>query len=76
MFLNVGDGRVNQTPMLALLHSLFLRLHNNNADGLSKENPSWDDQRVFDEARQLTIAIYQSIIYNEWAPMILGKNEY
>lgn len=67
-----GDARVRQTPQLALLHSLFYRLHNLIANGLLECNPSWNDEKLFNEARRITIALYQSIIYNEWIPRNLG----
>ncbi|XP_055302477.1 peroxidase-like [Sitodiplosis mosellana] len=68
-----GDRRVNQTPMLALLHSLFFRLHNTIAKNLASVNPKWNDNDLFFNSRRLSIAIYQSIVYNEWLPLFIGK---
>lgn len=67
-----GDGRVTQTSALALCHSIFYRLHNIIASKLSECNPSWDDDRIFKEARRITIAIYQQITFLEWLIIILG----
>lgn len=68
-----GDVRATQTPQLALMHSLFYRLHNRCAKELHKINPSWNDEKLFNEARRITIAIYQSMTYNEWLPYYLGR---
>lgn len=69
-----GDDRVNQTPFIAIWHSLFVRNHNNLADKLAIINRHWDEERIFQEARKINIAIYQKIIYDEWLPLFLGTN--
>ena len=65
----LGDARLVQTPMLSQWHSLLLRLHNRIADALNNQN----DELGFQEARRLTIAIFQRIVYNEWLPLVLGE---
>src|SRR5580704_12414053 len=69
-----GDTRGNENLELTALQTLFLDNHNRIAAELQKENPTWTDQQLFDEARKLNIAEYQSIIYNEWIPAVLGQN--
>jgi peroxidase len=69
-----GDTRGNETVELTSLQSLFLDNHNRIAAELQKQNPTWTDQQLFNEARKLNIAEYQSIIYNEWIPAVLGTN--
>jgi hypothetical protein len=69
-----GDTRGNENLELTALQALFLDNHNRIAAELQKENPTWTDQQLFDEARKLNIAQYQSIIYNEWIPAVLGAN--
>ena len=68
-----GDGRVNENPMLSVMHTVFMREHNRVADSLQSSNPSWSDERVYQEAKRIVTAEYQHIIYNEWLPAILGK---
>lgn len=62
-FHKLGDSRINQSPQLALLHSLCLRAHNNNADELARVNPHWSDQKLFDESRRLTIVNHQYMVF-------------
>jgi len=68
-----GDGRANENPNLSVLHTVFLREHNRVADQLSRLNPSWSDEKLFQEAKRFVNAEYQHIIYNEWLPAVIGK---
>lgn len=67
-----GDGRSNQNPSLMSIHTLFIREHNRIARILSKLNPQWSDETVFQETRRIIIAEIQHITYNEWLPIIVG----
>jgi hypothetical protein len=67
-----GDVRANENIELTALQTLFLRNHNKIAGELAKQNPSLTDEQLFQEARKLNIAEYQSIIYNEWIPAVYG----
>ncbi|CAH0399044.1 unnamed protein product [Chilo suppressalis] len=69
-----GDGRINQTPTLAMLHTLLLREHNRVADILDRMNPTWSDERIFQEARRIVIAELQHITYQEWLPLNFGES--
>jgi len=53
-----GNDRVNSSPMFLYPAVLYLRMHNNYARALQIENPSWDDERLFQEARNLNIACH------------------
>lgn len=70
----IGDSRTTQTTMLTAMVLLNTHLHNYFADGLAKINTHWDDERLFQEARRIAIAVYQRITYNEWVPLFLGCN--
>jgi hypothetical protein len=63
-----GDVRANENPLLIAMHTLFVREHNRNCEVLKLENPNWDDEQLYQQAKRLTVAILQSIVYNEWLP--------
>lgn len=69
-----GDFRFSQTPMLAIMHSLFYLLHNFIAKELASINPCWDNDKLFYESRRITIACYQHIVYYEWLPLVIGNS--
>eukprot|EP00088_Acartia_fossae_P028789 TRINITY_DN29621_c0_g1_i3.p1 TRINITY_DN29621_c0_g1~~TRINITY_DN29621_c0_g1_i3.p1 ORF type:complete len:828 (-),score=123.74 TRINITY_DN29621_c0_g1_i3:220-2703(-) len=68
-----GDLRCNEQMDLTITHTLWMREHNRVAAELEKLNPSWDDERLYQEARRIVIAELQHITYKEWLPIILGK---
>ena len=56
-FILSGDHRANENPQLAVLHTIFVRLHNSVAEQLNQLNPQWDDRRIF----EVFLAFAQSI---------------
>uniref|UniRef100_A0A0P5PNQ9 Chorion peroxidase n=1 Tax=Daphnia magna TaxID=35525 RepID=A0A0P5PNQ9_9CRUS len=69
-----GDQRVNQYTGLTVLHIVWVRLHNKYANQLSLINPSWDDERLYQETKKIITALVQHITYNEYLPSVLGPN--
>lgn len=69
-----GDERVNQHPDMAVSTISLLRLHNVLCDELKRINPSWDDERLYQKAKSLLIAMYQHVTYNEFVPILVGRS--
>ncbi len=64
-----GDVRANENPLLTTLHTLFAREHNRLCDRIKAENPAWNDEQIYQRARKIVGAYFQSIVFNEWLPM-------
>ena len=66
------DDDAEQNSYLFSAETLWLRNHNWLADGLARECSHWDDERLFQEARRINIAMYQHIVYDEYLPTLVG----
>ncbi|GMH36482.1 hypothetical protein BSKO_04350 [Bryopsis sp. KO-2023] len=74
-FYVAGDIRALENPNLAALHVLWLREHNKVAKELDKAfGGELDDETLFRYARDVCIAEYQSIVFSEWVPLLLGQD--
>lgn len=62
----VGGDRVNAAPQTAMMNALFLREHNRLAAMLEAQNPGWDDERVFETARNIVIVTFIKIVVEEY----------
>ena len=65
-----GDIRANENVVLTAIHTLFVREHNRLCRELSKEHPTWNDERLYQRARKLVGAYIQAIVYYEWLPAL------
>lgn len=68
-----GDTRVNEQPVLASLHTIFMREHNRIAKKLRKKFACWQDEKIFQYSRRIVSAQIQLITYRDFLPTILGK---
>lgn len=69
-----GDLRVNEQVGLMAIQTLFLREHNTWADRIRQGNPGITDEEIYQTARAIVGAEIQAITYNEFLPVLLGRN--
>lgn len=65
MFAFAGD-RANTTPMTSMMNTLFLREHNRICGVLQTKYPQWNDERLFQTARNITIVMLITIVVEDY----------
>lgn len=65
-----GDVRANENPLLASVHTLFVREHNRQCDLIKLKNPAWTDEEVYQYARKIVGGFIQQIFFYEWLPSV------
>ncbi len=63
-----GDVRANENPLLAAMHTVFVREHNLLCDEFAKKYPTWNDEQLYQHARKYVSGYIQAIVYEEWLP--------
>jgi prostaglandin-endoperoxide synthase 2 len=61
-----GGERANSTPHTAMVNTLFLREHNRIAGELALAEPAWDDERLFQTARNIIIVLVIKIAVEDY----------
>jgi peroxidase len=69
-----GDARNSEQPVLTAVHTVFMRLHNEMVEELSRLNPQWSDETLYQEGRRIASAVQQHVTWNEFLPRVLGWN--
>lgn len=72
-FFMAGDVRANENIALIAMQTVWMREHNTVATRLAKQNPTWNDEKLYQEARKFVIAELQAVVYNEFLPALLGR---
>jgi prostaglandin-endoperoxide synthase 2 len=65
-FFAVGLEHGNSTIGNTVMNIVFLREHNRVAGTLAVENPDWDDERTFQTARNILIAMLLKLVVEEY----------
>ncbi len=61
-----GLERGNSTIGYTAISTLFLREHNRICDELHKKNPRWNDERLFQTARNISIVILLKLVVEDY----------
>lgn len=61
-----GGERANTTPYTATLNTVFLREHNRLAGVIEAAHPTWDDERVFQTARNINTVLLIKLVVEEY----------
>ena len=69
-----GDTRTNEQMVLACMHTLFVREHNRIARKLGEINKHWNNEKIYQETRKIVGAVLQKITYEDFLPIIIGRN--
>jgi prostaglandin-endoperoxide synthase 2 len=62
----MGGDRANVQVGYVMLNTLFLREHNRICDVLARRYPAWDDERLFQTARNILIVLLIKIVVEEY----------
>jgi hypothetical protein len=69
-----GDVRSNEQVGLSVMHTLFMREHNWQAQRIRNNNRSMSGEEIYQRARQIVGAEMQAITYYEYLPALLGRD--
>ncbi len=69
-----GDVRANEQVGLTVMHTLFMREHNWQANRIRQANPTLSGDEIYEQAREVVAAELQAITYYEYLPTLLGRD--
>jgi prostaglandin-endoperoxide synthase 2 len=62
----VGGDRANASPQVSMMNTLFLREHNRLAQVIEGAHGDWDDDRVFETARNISIVMFIKLVVEDY----------
>ncbi|WP_262386420.1 hypothetical protein ROLI_004530 [Roseobacter fucihabitans] len=61
-----GGDRANSVPQTAMINTLLLREHNRLAGEIGERNPGWEDEQVFETARNIVIVQFIKVVVEDY----------
>ena len=71
-----GEVRCNEQFSLTIMHTLWFREHNRCARQLTKINPFWSDEKLYQTCRKIVGALIQKITFQDYLPKVLGYKNF
>ena len=72
----IGDPRNDENRIVAGLHALFIRFHNQTIDAVRRSNPRMTNAQVFTEARRRVTQQYQQLVLFDYLPRIVDAQTF
>ena len=66
--------RAIENSILTTYHTIFVREHNRVCDEVLANNPSFNDETVFQISRNYVIGLLQKIVLKDFVPILLGDS--
>ena len=68
-----GDPRNDENRIVAGLHTIVLRFHNEWVDRVKAQHPRWSSSQVFSEAQRQVRWHYQWAVLTDFLPAVVGR---
>ncbi len=68
-----GDGRVNENAALTPIHVVWHREHDYWVEKLRSENPSWNEEKLFESAKIIVEGEYQRVVFDEFSAIMSNE---
>lgn len=72
----IGDPRNDENRIVAGIHALFIRFHNQTIDSVRRENPRMTNSQVFNETRRRVVQQYQQLVLFDYLPRIVDAQTF
>ena len=72
----IGDPRNDENRIVAGIHALFIRFHNQIVDSVRRDNPRMTNSQVFTEARRRVVQQYQQLVLFDYLPRIVDSRTF